>query len=99
MSQVKYPSLAERCKSFTGPFGGCPIQFEGYLNTGEFVYARARETFVEVEVCRTKDDFGDKNARLGFYREPEPYDAGQMPVERFVAFIVAKIDQYVSSKR
>lgn len=98
MSNAAYPSLVERFRSINGPFGKCPIQFEAHLATGEFVYARARETFVEVEVYAKEDDFGDRDARLAHYREKEPYDAGQMPVEKFVAFIVAKIDLYKSRK-
>jgi len=99
MSSVHYPALDERFQSHTGPFGGCPIQFEGHLQSGEFVYARARETFIEVEVYACENDFGDNDARLGHYREPEPYDAGQMPVEKFVDYIVRKVDLHLANKQ
>lgn len=98
MSQVRYPALADRFQGFNGPYENCPIQFDGHLNSGEFVYARARETKIEVEVYANESDFGDKEARLGHYRETRPYDAGQMPYDAFVAYVVSKVDLYLASK-
>ena len=94
MSQVRYPALAGLFRSYTAPFGRGPVQFEGYLVSGEFVYAKARETKVQVEVYRTKADFGDDAKRLGHYRQTVPYDAGVMPHDTFVAHIARLVGQY-----
>ncbi len=37
-------------KEFWGPSGACPVQLEGILPNGEFVYFRARGNKVELEV-------------------------------------------------
>ena len=46
---------------FWGPAGGCPVQLEGILPNGEFVYFRARGTKVELEVSANCD--GEPHAR------------------------------------
>lgn len=98
MSQVRYPDLAARFQGFHGPYERCPIQFDGHLNSGEYVYARARETKIEVEVYAGENDFGDKDARLGHYLEARPYDAGQMPYAVFLEYVVSKVDLYLASR-
>ncbi len=83
-----------RFRSFTGPFGQRPIQGEGYLVTGEFVYFRARETKVEVEVYRTRTDLGLNDRRLAYFRQEVPYDAGYLPDDWCAQYIVNSIARY-----
>jgi hypothetical protein len=99
MSQVRYPALAELFQGFTGPFDRGPVQFHGHLTTGEYVYAKARETKVELEVYPTEADFTDESVRLAHYRQTVPYDAGVMAHDEFVGHIVRFLGQYVASKK
>lgn len=80
--------------SYIGPNGRGPVQFEGRLTSGEWVYFRARENHVMLEVYRFKTHFCDTGKRLAVYTEKVPYDAGCMSAAQCVACIQRLIRTY-----
>lgn len=57
MSEVKFNS-----KYGIEPFGMFPIQYEGKLSDGNYVYCRARHEHLEVIVSTTPEDYWGENA-------------------------------------
>lgn len=96
MSANRYPKLVELFqKHEIDPRR--PPQFMGTLTEGEFVYARARETRMEVEIYADEEDFGLNHKRTGYYRQPMEYDAGFVEYDVFVAYIVECVEAYIAS--
>lgn len=101
MRKFRHPALKATglFATLNGPFGRGPVQFEGTLTTGQFVYFKARETKIEVHIYPSEADFGDDTTRLAYFRETVPYDAGLMSsnecafhIERLVRAFVAKLE-------
>lgn len=99
-SEIRHPNL-DRCGLFsrhTGLYDGCPIQFEGYLHTGEYVYFKARETKVEMYVLRSHDDLLDADKHLAHYRKTVEYDAGLLPAVVAAQHVVNLTRQYIQQR-
>jgi len=98
MSTARYPRL-DALFSTQDLSDRRPPQFLGTLKTGEFVYAKARETRMLVEVYAKEDDFGLDDRRIGFYRLPVEGDAGFTPFDVFADYIADSIEQFVASRK
>lgn len=99
-SEIRHPHL-DRCGLFsrhTGLHDQGPIQFEGYLHTGEYVYFKARETKVEMYVLRSQDDMFEPERHLGHIRKTVPYDAGGMHAVLAAQWVVNLTRQYIQQR-
>lgn len=80
---------------FWGPDGICPVQLEGILPNGEFVYFRARGNKVELEV--SSEYQGEPHAHyLKLLDTNHELGTGALPDEVCVAFIARWIADYSS---
>ncbi len=87
-------------RTFTGPAGGYPVQLEGTLTTGEFVYFRARGQKASLTVSHTDDLMADPIVRYEEVVTPDdPQGASTLPVERCVALIKAWLGQYLAARQ
>jgi hypothetical protein len=83
-------------KTYRGPYGGCPVQFEGTLQNGEYVYFRARGKRVELTVSPNKD----ANAHATYKKEllitNHELGCGVLPEEICEDFICRWVGDYLS---
>ncbi len=85
-------------ESSTGFYDQCPIQFEGYLTNGQYLYFNARERRVLVEIYLSQEDFCDTDKRLARYRASvDEDDAGLMSPEDCAEHVLRCVRQYLSS--
>jgi hypothetical protein len=85
-------------ESSTGFYDLCPIQFEGYLTNGQYLYFNARETRVLLEIYPSQEDFCDTDKRLARYRViVDVDDAGLMSPEDCAGHVLRCVRQYQSS--
>ncbi len=99
-TEIRHPSL-DRCGLFsrhTGLYDRGPIQFEGYLRTGEYVYFKARETKVEMYVLRSHDDLLDADQHLAHYRKQLPFDTGCLPAVVAAQHVINLTRRYIQQR-
>lgn len=82
----------------TGVYGGCPIEFEAYLPTGEYLYFKARETKYEIYVLADLEDMFDDERHLAHYRKKAEVDTGRVPTVIAVQQILNLTRQYIQQR-
>lgn len=78
-----------------GPAGMCPVQLFGLLESGEFVYFRARGRKVELQISRSPEDEPHATYRKKLLVNHE-LGCGVLPVEVCVGYIKAWLSDYKS---
>lgn len=79
-----------------GPCGACPVQLVGYLESGEFVYFRARGRKVELQISRDPD----APVHASYFQELEVVNhelgTGVLPVAICLEYIKNWLSDYAS---
>lgn len=72
ISQFQSPKLiaTDLFACLHGPFGQCPVQFTGTLKSGEYVYFRADDRRIELEIYPSEADFEEPARMIGRYTKP-----------------------------
>ncbi len=98
--QFQHPELVATgwFRSLNGPFQHHPVQFYGVLTTGEYVFFKARETTIKLDVYPSFQRSDNKD-RLVRYEQRVETDPGDMSDEQCLVYIKRWIAQYLASKQ